>query len=192
MAMYYGDENGKAQEVVVVGMQGPAGPQGPQGATGPQGPAGQGVPAGGTAGQVLAKADNSDYNARWVNQANGEWELVHTGEHFNFFEKDGLVAIVTNSAINIPSGATVAQNSVPYGGYVQVYDDSFETNIPSGLVTSMPDIIASLSASDIAMSQLVFAEFLGSILMRYSYFAPPGGSAPAYISPGTCLCVYKK
>lgn len=28
MAMYYGDENGKAQEIVVVGMQGPAGPQG--------------------------------------------------------------------------------------------------------------------------------------------------------------------
>lgn len=192
MAIYYGDANGKAQEVVVVGMQGPAGPQGPQGATGPQGPAGQGVPAGGTAGQVLAKADNSDYNVRWVDQANGEWELVHTGEHFNFFERDGLVAIVTNSAINISSGATVAQNSVPYGGYVQVYDGSFETNIPSGLVTSMPNIIASLDASSIAMSQLVFAEFLGSIVMRYSYFAQPGGSAPAYISPGKCLCVYKK
>lgn len=62
MAMYYGDENGKAQEVVVVGMQGPAGPQGPQGATGPQGPAGQGVPAGGTAGQVLTK---SETGAEW-------------------------------------------------------------------------------------------------------------------------------
>lgn len=65
MAIYYGDANGKAQEVVVVGMQGPAGPQGPQGATGPQGPAGQGVPTGGTAGQVLTKVDGTNYNTRW-------------------------------------------------------------------------------------------------------------------------------
>lgn len=65
MAIYYGDANGKAQEVVVVGMQGPAGPQGPQGAPGPQGPAGQGVPAGGTAGQVLTKVDGTNYNTRW-------------------------------------------------------------------------------------------------------------------------------
>lgn len=31
MAIYYGDENGKAQEVIVVGKPGPAGPQGPAG-----------------------------------------------------------------------------------------------------------------------------------------------------------------
>ena len=42
MAIYYGDANGKAQEVIVVGKPGPTGPQGPQGAPGPQGPAGQG------------------------------------------------------------------------------------------------------------------------------------------------------
>ena len=35
MAMYYGDSNGKAQQIVVTGMQGPAGPQGPQGEPGP-------------------------------------------------------------------------------------------------------------------------------------------------------------
>lgn len=64
MAMYYGDSNGKAQRIVVTGMQGPAGPQGPQGATGPQGPAGQGVPAGGTAGQVLMQSNDGPV---WAN-----------------------------------------------------------------------------------------------------------------------------
>ena len=39
MAMYYGDSNGKAQQIVVTGMQGPAGPQGPQGPQGAPGPA---------------------------------------------------------------------------------------------------------------------------------------------------------
>ena len=65
MAIYYGDANGKAQEVIVVGKPGPQGPAGPQGAPGPQGPAGQGVPTGGTVGQVLTKKTASDYDAEW-------------------------------------------------------------------------------------------------------------------------------
>ena len=56
---------------------GPAGPMGPQGLTGPQGPAGtpgangQGVPVGGTTGQVLAKVDATDYNTQWVTPSAG-------------------------------------------------------------------------------------------------------------------------
>ena len=41
---------------------------GPQG---PQGPTGQGVPAGGTAGQVLSKIDGTDYNTEWVTPSAG-------------------------------------------------------------------------------------------------------------------------
>lgn len=65
MAIYYGDANGKAQEVIVVGKPGPQGPAGPQGAPGPQGPAGQGVPTGGTAGMVLTKTGNTDSESNW-------------------------------------------------------------------------------------------------------------------------------
>ena len=39
--------------------------------TGPTGPAGQGVPTGGTAGQVLAKIDSTNYNTQWVDQTGG-------------------------------------------------------------------------------------------------------------------------
>lgn len=42
-------------------------------------PAGQGVPAGGTAGQVLAKVDGTDYNTEWITPSGGdlpEWEEV--------------------------------------------------------------------------------------------------------------------
>lgn len=55
-----------------IGLTGASGPQGLQGETGPQGPAGvpgangQGVPTGGTTGQVLAKVDGTDYNTQWV------------------------------------------------------------------------------------------------------------------------------
>ena len=54
------------------GLDGAVGATGPQGLTGPQGPAGapgangQGVPTGGTANQVLAKVDGTDFNTAWV------------------------------------------------------------------------------------------------------------------------------
>lgn len=60
------DETGGA------GSVGPQGPAGPTGATGPAGPAGangadgQGVPVGGTTGQVLSKASNTDYDTAWT------------------------------------------------------------------------------------------------------------------------------
>ena len=53
------------------GIQGNVGPQGPQGLQGVQGEAGVGVPAGGTAGQVLAKVDGDDYHTEWVDQTGG-------------------------------------------------------------------------------------------------------------------------
>ena len=52
-------------------VPGPTGPQGPAGATGAQGPAGQGVPAGGTTGQVLAKKTGADFDTEWVAQTGG-------------------------------------------------------------------------------------------------------------------------
>jgi len=51
---------------------GPQGTQGIQGIPGPAGatgPAGQGVPIGGTAGQVLAKIDGTNYNTHWVDSS---------------------------------------------------------------------------------------------------------------------------
>lgn len=55
--------NDQAAFDVVIGVPGPVGPVGPQG---PIGPAGQGVPIGGTAGQVLAKVNGVDYNTEWI------------------------------------------------------------------------------------------------------------------------------
>jgi hypothetical protein len=47
------------------GPQGVAGPQGAQGIQGPTGPAGQGVPTGGTDGQILTKTSGADYATAW-------------------------------------------------------------------------------------------------------------------------------
>jgi len=47
------------------GEQGEKGDQGPRGFSGGPGPAGEGVPAGGTTGQVLKKSSNADYDTEW-------------------------------------------------------------------------------------------------------------------------------
>jgi hypothetical protein len=47
------------------------GPAGATGATGSTGATGQGVPTGGTTGQVLAKASGTNYDTAWVNAASG-------------------------------------------------------------------------------------------------------------------------
>lgn len=72
---------------LIVGPPGPPGPQGPPGADGTVSfdeltPAqreslrGEGVPAGGTTGQVLAKATNTDYDTEWVDQSGGSASMT--------------------------------------------------------------------------------------------------------------------
>ncbi|MCF6142535.1 collagen-like protein [Flavobacterium sp. K77] len=53
------------------GAAGATGAQGPQGLTGATGANGQGVPTGGTANQVLAKIDGTNYNTQWVTPSAG-------------------------------------------------------------------------------------------------------------------------
>lgn len=68
---YYYNGNAWTTLTGATGPQGPAGPQGPQGVTGLAGAAGQGVPTGGTTGQVLSKVDATDYNTQWVTPSSG-------------------------------------------------------------------------------------------------------------------------
>ena len=53
------------------GAQGPAGAKGDTGDTGATGAPGQGVPTGGTTGQVLAKNSGTDYDTEWVDPPEG-------------------------------------------------------------------------------------------------------------------------
>lgn len=76
-----GPQGDPGADSTVPGPQGPQGIQGPQGdpgadstvpgPPGADGADGQGVPVGGTAGQVLAKIDGTNYNTEWVNAPTG-------------------------------------------------------------------------------------------------------------------------
>jgi hypothetical protein len=76
----YNDSTGVWENSQVISSTGPTGPTGATGptgnvgatgATGATGPTGAGVPVGGTTGQVLAKIDETNYNAQWVTSSGG-------------------------------------------------------------------------------------------------------------------------
>jgi hypothetical protein len=73
---------GTATTVEVAGPTGPQGPAGAAGATGAQGPAGsngangQGVPVGGTTGQILRKASGTNYDTEWAAAGSGSGSVT--------------------------------------------------------------------------------------------------------------------
>jgi hypothetical protein len=76
-------------------------PKGDTGATGPTGPRGAdglGVPAGGTTGQILAKASNADNDTQWIDPPSG-------GAIFPISEVQALYGLNPIAIINNPIGA---------------------------------------------------------------------------------------
>lgn len=79
-------------------------------------PSGQGVPAGGTAGQVLAKVDGTDYNTEWIDAPSGGFEFetksmtdfdfstIPATEPFYWYIPEGRVSTASASYVaNIPN-----------------------------------------------------------------------------------------
>jgi hypothetical protein len=64
-------EVGRVGRQGATGATGATGPAGATGATGAQGPAGQGVPVGGSTGQVLSKVSGADYDTTWSTVSGG-------------------------------------------------------------------------------------------------------------------------
>ena len=100
------------------GNDGAQGPQGEPGADGAQGPAGadgapgQGVPTGGTAGQVLAKVDSTDYNTEWVNQTGGATNEITNTDGFNTYS----VSVGTDGVVTM----NTARGSIEFGAMPEV------------------------------------------------------------------------
>ncbi|TWH46320.1 hypothetical protein [Sporomusa sp. KB1] len=111
---------GPAGSQGIQGPEGPAGPQGKAGPIGPQGPkgdpgaAGTGIPAGGTAGQVLVKSSATDYAIAWatrqwtagvalVNPENGQKSVL------NMFPRAGKLVGYTIMTTDTPTAATGVQ-----------------------------------------------------------------------------------
>jgi hypothetical protein len=104
-----------------MGPQGPAGATGPTGATGatgatgPQGSAGQGVPTGGTTGQVLAKVNATDYNTQWVTPSAGG-------------SGDNLGNHTATTTLNMNSNAITGATNITATGTATLGGNAYPTN----------------------------------------------------------------
>lgn len=72
------------------------------GRRGPQGPPGQGVPAGGTTGQVLAKDSNTDYDTEWVNV-----DVIPDGDDLTAFMVTFSATIVETQPYRDPTSGEI-------------------------------------------------------------------------------------
>lgn len=140
MAIYYGDANGKAQKVIVVGKPGPQGPAGPQGAPGPQGPAGRGVPTGGTAGQVLTKEDGTDYNAKWKTPG---FATIAQTEDYTVLSDGAIFLVFTNKQL-IFGPYTDTKQQLPWGECYATFNRDNTAEIP---VAGIPFEVVSNSSN---------------------------------------------
>lgn len=92
-----------------VGATGPEGPQGPTGA------AGQGVPTGGSAGQVLSKIDGTNYNTQWINQSSGSGTVTSVSVVTANGVSGSVANATTTPAITLSLGAITPTTIVASG-----------------------------------------------------------------------------
>lgn len=98
--------------VIPQGVAGPKGDTGGQGPMGPTGPAGEGFPAGGLAGQTLAKHSDAPYDTEWIYPPTAPVVSV-----------DGRQGVVSLTDLYDAAGAAVAAQTA-----AQAYADSLAPN----------------------------------------------------------------
>lgn len=196
---------------------GPEGLEGPQGETGPQGPAGQGVPTGGTAGQVLTKRSGTNYDTEWVTPSSGG------GSGMNLRCISGLFSDTADAAWRIESGAIITSSfnaSMTDQSVLDIKnkmwqntDGSFASRELSNLNLSLRVKLASGGATaNISNNTVVFKVTTGSadiydslgshdstepflngtIARQWAYILFIDGSNNQYFVPAKIECKYNK
>lgn len=98
------------------GDTGPQGIQGPAGTTGAQGPAGPGVPAGGTANQVLTKTSATDYATAWQTPSTGGAFVDEAGDTMTGTLAFSGAGVLSGGAVVVTgSGAAGGADALVYG-----------------------------------------------------------------------------
>lgn len=160
--------------------------KGDTGATGDSGATGQGVPIGGTAGQVLSKIDGTDYNTEWVTSSgyvSGPASAV-SGNVVTFdgitgklIQDSGLTLSGTNTGDQVASGVTYTDTYFTGASEVQsAIDNNFV--LASGAATLADGLETSLNGGT-----------TGQVLTKdsatdgdYSWATPSGGGGSVYTS----------
>ena len=151
------------------------GDKGDTGATGAQGPAGEGVPSGGTTGQILRKKSNTNYDTEW--HTVDPTEIVFTGTMAQYEAvadtiPDGSLICITDSSSTLNALRNIGIQSISFE-FARTTDTSYYiARIPKYAVNGMritpkvrltsADGQVGSSESDY-MSTLEYAKTKGSI-----------------------------
>ena len=93
------------------GSSGSSGTSGSSGSSGTSGSSGQGVPTGGTAAQVLAKVDGTDYNTEWVDQSGGGGGGASYNPVVRYQVSGGDNVVTVMSSGNVEGGLSWSRSS---------------------------------------------------------------------------------
>ena len=94
-----------------------------------------GIPVGGTAGQILSKIDGTNYNAEWISLVASLVGIADTGEHFTATDVEGALSELFTS---VSDGKTLVAAAITDKGVATAATDPFPTmatnisNIPTG------------------------------------------------------------
>ena len=135
------------------GVQGEQGLPGNDGAQGEQGIPGEGVPIGGTTGQVLAKIDSDDYNTQWVDQTGGSVSvdrLINGNENELRLEEDGTVTFPNGSIQTVAYAGGVGREMMIDTNRTDSYEEVGSTDRP--FKTFAAAIAAAESSADTAFT----------------------------------------
>ena len=120
----------------VQGSQGARGSQGEKGDTGDKGDTGEGVPSGGTSGQILTKVDDTDYNTEWTDVTDTlTWidvagDVEYTGAETTIASGDVLTADYKGSTVYRFINSTENANGYPL-------EDSFYSDFDGTNLTNL-------------------------------------------------------
>lgn len=166
------------------GVQGPKGDTGPQGVTGetgpqgPQGIQGEGVPVGGAAGQILAKASAANFDTEWIDATSGTTGSIDAAELARCVK--ALDYTIFGAQNEIPSWGTYSLDDMPGNTFVaaSVLGEDTYTNVPedgaSGLIINFRPQPSDL---DYRVACQMYIGYDGTVKTRFHHGAPPAWDA---------------
>lgn len=149
----------------ILASEGATGADGATGSTGATGATGQGVPIGGTTGQLLAKIDGTNYNDHWINPPVATITLTGnvTGSGTSSFATTIASGAVTNAML---AGSITASKLV--GTDITTVGTLSAGSIPASLVTGLA-VTSVTSANGLSVSG-------GTLSFSGSSYSPTAGS----------------
>jgi hypothetical protein len=154
------------------GATGATGPTGSTGATGATGATGPGVVAGGTAGQLLAKIDSTDYNTTWIDNFTGQVKHIVKNSTGSTMPKGSVVYVSGSNGTNMTVSLADADSEATSSKTMGLLEVALATGDEGYVVTE--GLLAGLNTSAATAGQAVW---LSSTAGQFVFGSPPAEPA---------------